>query len=461
MVLCYSELYMQGYPIIKFFYETTSFYSVIILLVLRSSIFNLMFGWDWLGITSILLILFYPSFSSLINSNLTMYFNRVGDIFMILLFSLFVLSPYDSWFSSLKLARPLYMVLICVCIMAKSAQFPLSRWLPAAIRAPTPISAIVHSSTLVTAGIFLVLRSFWVFDYSNNTILFALFSLTFIISGFMANHESDLKKTIAFSTISQIRMILFFLISFKSFFSLGSCHMVYHAFFKTSIFCLAGFLFSFNFNPQSTKNLLSSSNIYLFSCFCWLSIFCITGLFYSSSFYSKHYSMDFLFFNLSCLGFLLVVASVLTVIYCSKIINSFKLKRRFFPFQDRFIGTTWSFSLFILFIAFCQFFFSISDSKKLFRSLDLLWSSLLFLTVLVGLKSFTKMGSSFSSNLSFMSNFTYRFPFLRTPKDFFSLLSLSNMPQINSAIFTGPNTPIKDVRSIGFSVVLFFCVLIS
>lgn len=213
LVFNYSTFYLREYNNFKFFYLTFLFFSSMILLVTRNRIINIMLGWDMLGISSLCLIMFYPNKNTLFNSFLTLMYNRLGDVLLIVTFCAMI-SSQVSFLSSLSV-NPLYScLLIFLCTFTKRAQIPISSWLPAAISAPTPISAMVHSSTLVKAGIFLVFISLDSFHHMNFIwFLLSISLLTFLRGGFLARIDLDFKKIVAFSTISQVSLILVMLSS--------------------------------------------------------------------------------------------------------------------------------------------------------------------------------------------------------------------------------------------------------
>ena len=175
----------------------------------------------------------------------------------------FVFIDFDFIFMVNKVGSFTILIFIVLCRFSKRAQFPLSSWLPAAMSAPTPISAIVHSSTLVTAGIFFVINSFFYFEIFNFNIFFSFFRLaTFIMGGLFCVIESDFKKVVAFSTISQIRILMFFL--FNSFLFTCLMHIIFHAFFKTLIFVSSGLLFSSIYSAQLKSHFKRSSSNYFY-----------------------------------------------------------------------------------------------------------------------------------------------------------------------------------------------------
>ena len=176
-----------------------------LLLIYRASIPALLLGWDGLGITSYLLVVYYMRFSRSIAGYLTFIMNRVGDIF-------FIVTVCLIYFIGAWSIRVRYSVLVSffmiLTAMTKRAQLPFSSWLPAAIAAPTPVSSLVHSSTLVTAGIYLLLR-FEGCVLKIRSILILISLCTILMAGLSAIREWDIKKIIAYSTLSQLGFIIF------------------------------------------------------------------------------------------------------------------------------------------------------------------------------------------------------------------------------------------------------------
>lgn len=322
LVLLFREFYIEHYNNKKFFFITISFLSSIVLLSSRGSVLNFMIGWDGLGISSLCLIMFYSNKTTIYNSFITFFFNRLGDVILMVVFCFILTSPNLIFFLSRSLDSFLCFLVLC-CSFTKRAQFPLSSWLPAAISAPTPISAIVHSSTLVTAGIFFLMKMFFFLQFFGLRELFGIISIcTFLIGGLLANLELDLKKIVAFSTISQISMII--LILSIGFIYLRITHTFLHALFKTLLFCSCGTIFLFNFSNQlSLTPLISKNSLRLFF-YIFFRIFRMRGLIFSSSFFTKDVVLEFLiseeflrFFILFSLG------GIATIIYRRSILDRF------------------------------------------------------------------------------------------------------------------------------------------
>lgn len=179
-----------------FFVILLRFVLSILLLIFRPNIFALLLGWDGLGITSYLLVVYYIRFSRAVSGMLTFIINRLGDIFFLI--SICILLYFYRWlFVSLKNYGVVLSLVIFITAITKRAQTPFSSWLPAAIAAPTPVSSLVHSSTLVTAGVFLLLR-FNRVVFQIRILVICISIITLIIAGISANLEWDIKKLLLF-----------------------------------------------------------------------------------------------------------------------------------------------------------------------------------------------------------------------------------------------------------------------
>lgn len=217
------------------------------------------------------------------------------------------------------------MLLIVFAGMTKRAQIPFSAWLPAAIAAPTPVSALVHSSTLVTAGVYLLIR----FHKILGVRLFLIYVsvLTLFISGLGAVYECDLKKVIALSTLSQLGVIIFSLS--VGLWELAFFHLISHATFKSLLFLCAGvYIHSFN-DTQDIRglgiNIFSYPVAGIYFIGCSLSI---CGFPFLAGFYSKDLVLE-IFFNGKMPIFrviLLVIGVIFTVVYRVRLINYVYIK---------------------------------------------------------------------------------------------------------------------------------------
>lgn len=346
MVSLYREVYMQGYQLSRFIRVKILFFISMLLLLLSDRPLCLITGWDWLGVSSIFLIMFYPNKVTMYNSIITMVYNRGGDIVLILVLGLRVFLGLNTrvfFFDSSLMA---VLTLLLVCSLTKRAQFPLSSWLPAAISAPTPISAMVHSSTLVTAGLYLVsklnlaiLDSFWGW-------FLILSRLRFVGGRAIALFELDFKKIVAFSTIRQIRMVIVFF--YLGFITLGLGHIVVHALFKTLLFCCCGFYFLKNYSDQLFAK-ISTKNSFLLNSLLFFRIFRMRGLIFSGSFFTKDKILEALYFHYPFYGISFIFwGGLVTLLYCarfaSQTINTF-----LHPLVE--LPKSYKYSLFFAFIA--------------------------------------------------------------------------------------------------------------
>lgn len=409
LVLVYSEIYMEAYLNFKFLIFTYFFFFRILVLSCSSSPITLIIGWDFLGVSSILLVMFYSNKTTLANRILTIYFNRLGDVFLI--FSLCVFINFGSiMLFSFKAFSFLLIVFLVLCSFTKRAQFPFSRWLPAAISAPTPISAIVHSSTLVTAGVWLIFNIQSSIFYFNLCYFFSFFSiLRFVLGGLMANFECDFKKLVAFSTLRQISLILLFI--FLSFKEIAARHMLFHSLFKSSLFCFCGILFISFFSDQNFLKIESISSKFLVSCFIF-STFSMTGLIFSSSFFRKDMVIEFfLSRDYFFLFFFFLLGSLFTLLYCGKILAGLVSKGVNFSFL--FKNFHRKFIIIFLMVMFFRF-----SSLKLFNLryfnfigfTDLFILNIIFIIfILLSLDSHFKFFFFSNLQISFMKYYTFVF----------------------------------------------------
>ena len=305
----------------------------IILLIFVLSIYILVFiphiiffliGWDGLGLISFLLIIYYHTPTALGAGMFTALSNRIGDSLILLTIS-FLLN-HSSWtlITLYQIGDRQYILfLITFAAITKSAQIPFSRWLPAAIAAPTPVSALVHSSTLVTAGVFLLIRTHTFFIHNKILLIFLLFigSSTILISSTAARTESDLKKIIALSTLRQLGLIIATLA--LSLPTLAFFHLITHAYFKALLFICAGVIIHSCAHFQDIRKLsLISTQIPITTACFIISLLALCGAPYISGFYSKDLILEIIIFNPSNIFIILlfIVSTLLTTYYSSRLI---------------------------------------------------------------------------------------------------------------------------------------------
>jgi len=211
----------------------------------------------------------------------------------------------------------LYLVILAA--ITKRAQIPFSAWLPAAIAAPTPVSALVHSSTLVTAGVYLLIRFNELLGI--NKVLLLISVTTIFISGLGANFEFDLKKIIALSTLSQLGVII--IVLSIGFYELAFFHLISHAIFKSLLFLCAGFFIHSMSDSQDIrlvgKIVFSYPLVRLFFIGCSLSL---CGFPFLAGFYSKDMILEnYFFLNINMfLFYILLLGTIFTVTYSVRLI---------------------------------------------------------------------------------------------------------------------------------------------
>lgn len=227
---------------LRFHLLVGSFVASMALLILSPNLVSLLLGWDGLGLTSYLLVIYFQRTKSFNAGMITALRNRVGDVLILL--AIAILLRNSSWnFVSLSLRKDLIsaaaMALITFAACTKSAQIPFSAWLPAAMAAPTPVSSLVHSSTLVTAGVYLLFRFSRAFALRKvKLVVLSLGALTILIAGLAALLEIDMKKIIALSTLRQLGVIIITLGTGA--FLASYFHILSHAFFKALLFITIG-----------------------------------------------------------------------------------------------------------------------------------------------------------------------------------------------------------------------------
>jgi NADH-ubiquinone oxidoreductase chain 5 len=254
----------------------------------------LLVSWDLLGISSFFLVFFYNNWDRCSGSINTALSNRIGDFFILIGFSYFIVIR-SRFFIFILVFN--YFVYLIIASFTKRAQFPFRGWLPKAIRAPTPVSSLVHSRTLVTAGSLLIMKIHRVFLICDLIrIILAVSLITMIYSRLLALFEKDIKKIVALSTLSQIG-ICYFEISL-GFTVLSSIHLIGHAFLKRCLFIQIGYVLIQSSGQQDSRAIfvrgMTPSIIYLQIVLC-LSGLC--GIFFSGGVLVKDLLLEYIFIN--------------------------------------------------------------------------------------------------------------------------------------------------------------------
>jgi NADH-quinone oxidoreductase subunit L len=258
MVHIYTIGYMEEDPGYNRFFAYISLFTFsMLMLVMSNNFLQLFFGWEAVGLVSYLLIGFWYQRPTAIFANMKAFLvNRVGDFGFILGIGLIAayagtLNYGEAFGKAGELAKLQFpgtdwmlITVACICLfigaMGKSAQFPLHVWLPDSMEGPTPISALIHAATMVTAGIFMVARMSPLFELSDTALSFILVigAITALFMGFLGIIQNDIKRVVAYSTLSQLGYMTVALGA--SAYSVAVFHLMTHAFFKALLFLAAG-----------------------------------------------------------------------------------------------------------------------------------------------------------------------------------------------------------------------------
>ncbi len=273
MVHIYTIGYMQDDPGYNRFFSYISLFTFsMLMLVMSNNFLQLFFGWEAVGLVSYLLIGFWYTKPTAIFANMKAFLvNRVGDFGFILGIGLLmayagsmnyaeVFAKKDA-LAQLMLPGSNWMLLTvaCICLfigaMGKSAQFPLHVWLPDSMEGPTPISALIHAATMVTAGIFMVARMSPLFELSDTALSFVMIigAITALFMGFLGIIQNDIKRVVAYSTLSQLGYMTVALGA--SAYSVAVFHLMTHAFFKALLFLAAGSVIIGMHHDQDIRNM--------------------------------------------------------------------------------------------------------------------------------------------------------------------------------------------------------------
>ena len=345
LVHIYSIGYMDHDPNKARFMSYLSLFTFSMLaLVVSDNFLQLFFGWEGVGLCSYLLIGFWYKKETANKAAIKAFIvNRVGDfgfaigIFLIFVFfgtvnysEVFQLVPEFSQKEIIFLGFNINLItLICVFLfigaMGKSAQFLLHTWLPDAMEGPTPVSALIHAATMVTAGVFLVVRCSPLFEYSNFALAFVtvIGMITAIFAASVAIVQNDIKKIIAYSTCSQLGYMFF--AAGVGAYHVAMFHLFTHAFFKALLFLGSGSVIHSLNDEQDIRNM---GGIWRQMPFTWFAMIigtlALTGFPFLSGYYSKDAIIEFAYLNGSNLGYFAssigIITAFLTAIYSWRLI---------------------------------------------------------------------------------------------------------------------------------------------
>ena len=250
LVHIYSIGYMSHDPHNQRFFSYLSLFTFMMIILVTANNYLLMFlGWEGVGVCSYLLVNFWFTRIAANQSSISAFLtNRVGDCFLTIGMFIIIWSfgnlDYSTVFSLAPYFNQDVITLIGICLligaMAKSSQIGLHVWLPQAMEGPTPVSALIHAATMVTAGVYLLMRSSPLIEYSSTVLILCLWlgAITTIFSSIIGLFQQDIKKVIAYSTMSQLGMMVI-AIGLSSY-NLALFHLVNHAFYKALLFLGAG-----------------------------------------------------------------------------------------------------------------------------------------------------------------------------------------------------------------------------
>nr|VFU78808.1 NADH dehydrogenase subunit 5 [Proasellus arthrodilus] len=301
-VLLFSGSYMrEDYHMTRFIFLVLLFVLSMGLLIMSLNMISLLLGWDGLGVVSYVLVVYYQNEKSNAAGMITALTNRVGDAAIMLTIGFMVEMGSWNFMYTAEDAMPKEIIFLGLMVMlasiTKSAQMPFSAWLPAAMAAPTPVSALVHSSTLVTAGVYLMIRFHPLFTETKMMGLLALTAfLTTLMSSVSALKECDLKKIVALSTLSQLGvMVMTLSLGFPQ---LALYHLMTHATFKALLFMCSGKIIHTMGDTQDIRgmgNLVCSMP--LTAAFFNLANLALCGFPFLAGFYSKDMLVEVILMN--------------------------------------------------------------------------------------------------------------------------------------------------------------------
>ena len=335
LVHIYSISYMNQDPHNQRFFSYLSLFTYMMILLVTANNYLVMFvGWEGVGVCSYLLVSFWFTRMAANQSSISAFLtNRVGDCFLsigmfIILWSLGNLD-FTTVFSLSVYINENIITLIGLCLligaMAKSSQIGLHVWLPMAMEGPTPVSALIHAATMVTAGVYLLIRSSPLIEYSNTVLIICLWlgGITTFSSSIIGLFQQDIKKIIAYSTMSQLGMMV--LAIGLSSYNIALFHLINHAFYKALLFLGAGSVIHGMTDNQDLRKYgglkfylpLSYSVIFIAS----LSLIALP---FMSGFYSKDFILESaygqFYFSSIIIYFLAIIGATFTSLYSLKII---------------------------------------------------------------------------------------------------------------------------------------------
>lgn len=315
-IIFFSYFYFGSGPdLIRFTVIFFSFAISMAALIVHGSVLTLFIAWDGLGVRSFFLVAYYINWVSINGAIVTVLTNRFGDFCLFWFFS-------SYFFTQINSRILIFPIIFLVGAFTKSAQFPFRNWLPLAMAAPTPVSSLVHRSTLVTAGVYIIIRYYYYLEnFKFLRIIFMIGLSTIFIAGVRSLLETDIKKIVALRTLSQIGLLVIRLGVCMP--SITFCHLITHAFFKRCLFIQIGILIVNFFGNQDGRLFsysISSSKMTNF--IISLCIVSLCGLFFLRGFFSKEAILMNIRNKVVSNVILLLIwgLMILTFFYCFRII---------------------------------------------------------------------------------------------------------------------------------------------
>nr|ALF03937.1 NADH dehydrogenase subunit 5 [Trichuris sp. TTB2] len=287
-IMYFSIFYMSSdLSVHRFTVLMTIFMISMIIMNSSDSCWTTWVGWEGLGVSSYLLIMFYNNWKANNSAVSTILLNRIGDFCLLICMLAFT---QVMWWELNNASMSCYLLMLSgIAILAKSAQIPLHSWLPIAMAAPTPVSSLVHSSTLVVAGTILCIKLNLLYFLPYAGWLCMTGYLTSLYSSLMALYEKDLKKILAYSTMSQIALVVFMICTNLK--ELMLMHIINHALAKALLFMSIGVFIIFMFGNQDSRLLCTNESLLPMLTTSIICLVIMCGVMFTSSYYSKEYNL--------------------------------------------------------------------------------------------------------------------------------------------------------------------------
>ena len=335
LVHIYSVSYMSNDPHNQRFMSYLNLFTFMMIILVTADNFLVMFvGWEGVGVCSYLLVSFWYTRIAANQSSLSAFLtNRVGDCFLTIgIFAIlwtFGNVEYSTVFSLTYSTNENLILLIGICLMigamAKSSQIGLHVWLPMAMEGPTPVSALIHAATMVTAGVYLLIRSSQLIEMSSTVLVLALWigAITTIFSSLIGLYQQDIKKVIAYSTMSQLGMMVI-AIGISSY-NLALFHLVNHAFYKALLFLGAGaVIHAWSDNQDFRKYGGLKYFLPLTYSVMLIASLSLVAFPYMTGFYSKDFILESLYgqyhFSSNVVYWLALIGAIFTCLYSVKVL---------------------------------------------------------------------------------------------------------------------------------------------